>query len=637
MAALQSEMSGMHYSWKQRPEWLHSGMAAAMVMHPVFANSVTHSDCSVAHGANACTSDLASVCIAVITRAQKGGKQPEPAPAPIVKPVRSMPRKRKHPDGMGLLSDNDGAAQILEALAPVESPAVYGPHEAETRSMIPELKAAYLTDPAYGDPDSVIANTHRSRKVSAAHGLWYRQGVICIPNSPLIRRKILTELHDSQVAGHPGEMRTTKLLRRFFWWPSLDADVKQYVKGCDQCQRNKASTRKYAGKLMLNDIATEKWAQVSMDFITHLPLTPAGHDSVMVTVDTLTKMCHFIACNEKLSGEAAARLYIREVWKLHGWPHVLITDRDTRFTSEFFRSMCKQLGIRQAMSSARHPETDGQTERMNRVLEETIRHYVTPEMDNWDTLLPPAEFAVNNSYSATLGSTPFFLNYGYHPRVPMEVGLSPHMACDKLLNDQHALVSDIGQYFAFARQRLEADRIASLVHTARAVLVKARNRQKQYADAKRSHLTFQLHDQVMLKTKFLNLRDLPAKKLFPLWLGPFEVDKVISAVAYRLVLPSFWRVHDVFHVSLLKPYRTNGQEHAPNPFTYLAGRYNEYEVESIIDHRPHSITVAPDLPNKTLQKLEFLVRWAHSGPTHDTWEPYSNLKNAPAALTSYGF
>ena len=374
-----------------------------------------------------------------------------------------------------------------------------------------------------------------------------------------------------------------------------------------------------------------------MDFITHLPKTVAGHDSVLVVVCTLTKMVHFLACTEQMTGQETAALYVREVFRLHGWPEVLITDRDTRFTSEFFRSMCHQLGIRQAMSSARHPQTDGQTERMNRVLEETIRHYVEPNMDNWDVLLPAAEFAVNNSFSQTIGTTPFFLNYGYHPKVPLEVGLSPHSPLDQMLHDQQALMANVGQYFAFAQQRLQADKIAALVHKARTTLVAARFRQKQYADRHRSYLVFKKGDNVMLKTKFLNLRDWPSKKLFPLWLGPFEVDKVISDVAYRLVLPASWRVHDVFHVCLLKPYRDNGQEHAPNPFTYLAGRHNEYEVEKILAHRPASVLVAKDLPNKVLQKLEFLVRWARSGPAYDTWEPYSNMQHAPQSLSDYGF
>ena len=564
LSAMQAVMTGMHFDWVQKPAWQYSGLSAAMILHPAFAQHVTKSKIDLA-------CDL-PVMFAAITRSQREGGG-APASAPATRPLQQQegPRKRRKKtasQGMGLLDDNEGAAELLDPLSQVDQPAVYGPHEAETRSLLPELQESYLADPAYGDPHTVVTNHQRSRKVKAKHGLWYRHGLICIPDCPAIKRQILNELHDSKVAGHGGEMRTEKLVRRFFWWPSLTADCKLYVKGCDQCQRNKASTRAYPGLLMQNDIVTQKWQQVSMDFITHLPLTAAGHDSVLVVVCTLSKMVHFIACTEKMTGEQTAALYIREVWKLHGWPEVLITDRDTRFTSDFFRSMCKQLGIRQGLSSARHPETDGQTERMNRVLEETIRHYVTPEMDNWDVLLPTAEFAVNNSFSQTLGTTPFFMNYGYHPKVPMEVGLCPHSACDRLLSDRHALMKDVGKYFTFAQQRLQADRISALVHSARQVLVAARYRQKQYADQHRSHLAFVLHDKVMLKTKFLNLRDWPSKKLFPLWLGPFEVDKVVSAVAYRLVLPAFWKVHDVFHVSLLKPYRSNGQEHAPNPATY---------------------------------------------------------------------
>ena len=165
-----------------------------------------------------------------------------------MKQVRSKTRKSSEADRMGVLADNEGVAELLEPLAPVEKPAVFGPHEAESRSLLPELKQAYLQDQAYGDPDDVVKNACRSRKVIARNGLWYRQSVICIPDSPLIKRKILTELHDSQVAGHGGELRTVQLLRRFFWWASLDRDCRQYVKGCDQCQRNKASTRKQASR-----------------------------------------------------------------------------------------------------------------------------------------------------------------------------------------------------------------------------------------------------------------------------------------------------------------------------------------------------------------------------------------------------
>ena len=341
LTAMRADMHGMHWDWCQRSEDLMSGLSSAIVLHPEFMQHLA---------ANAAKREVPFSCVsaAVLTRAQRGGGNP---PAPSVQQGRS--RKRKAHDPMGLLADNEGAAEALKPMPPVEDPAVYGSHDAVHFSMIPELREAY--------------RKNRRPKVYAQNGLWYRNGVICIPDSPVMKRRILTELHDNPVAGHGEELKTIQLLRRFFWWLDLGKDCRQYVKGCDQCQRNKASTRKHPGLLMPNPVATQKWQQFSMDFITHLPKTLQGHDSIMVVVCTLTKMCHFIPCTESMSGEGTAVLYMREVWKLHGWPEVFITDRDTRFTSPFFRALCTQLGIRQGMSSARHPETDGQTERMNRI------------------------------------------------------------------------------------------------------------------------------------------------------------------------------------------------------------------------------------------------------------------------------
>ena len=193
-----------------------------------------------------------------------------------------------------------------------------------------------------------------------------------------------------------------------------------------------------------------------------------------------------------------------------------------------------------------------------------------------------------------------------------------------------------GRYHAFAQQRLHADRIASSVATAKLHLEKARIGQKQYADAHRSHLSFVEGDQVMLQTKHLNLSHWPSRKLFPLWIGPFTVVRQVNPVSYELELPRHWRIHDVFHVHLLKPYLHNGQDHPPSPFTYISGQPLEYEVEAILDHRPHSIEIKPGLPLSALRKIEFLVHWKYSGPEHDSWEPYSNMKHAPELLTAYG-
>ena len=172
--------------------------------------------------------------------------------------------------------------------------------------------------------------------------------------------------------------------------------------------------------------------------------------------------------------------------------------------------------------------------------------------------------------------------------------------------------------------------------TAKEHLARARNKQKQYADAKRSILTFTPGEQCMLKTKHLNLKNWPAKKFFPLWLGPFEIDAAVGPVSYRLVLPPRWRIHDVFHVNELKPYKDNGQDHPPTPFTYIAGQEIEYEVDHILFHRPSPVVIRKGLPAKILRTMEFRVRWKYSSSEHDSWEPWENLKNAPESLAAYG-
>ena len=265
--------------------------------------------------------------------------------------------------------------------------------------------------------------------------------------------------------------------------------------------------------------------------------------------------------------------------------------------------MCAQLGVKQIMSTAHHHQTAGQAERMNRVLEETFRHFVSDKMDDWDGLLPAAEFAVNNSFQRSIQDTPFHVNYGYHPSVPLDVGVSPNSDVSEFLAEQHGLMQTAGQYHAFAQQRLNADRISAVVQKARDHLHMARNRQKQYADSKRRDLQLMPGQDVMLKTEHLNLSHWPSRKLFPLWMGPFRVVRQITPVSYELELPRHWQIHDVFHVNLLKPYRDNGQGHPPSPFTYLAGQPYEYEVDYIPDHHPMQVTIQKGLHAKGLRSL----------------------------------
>ena len=389
---LVQELNGMSFDWTVKHPMLEN-LACAMVQQPTVVNYI-------------CTSAV---------------MQPQPEMAFVNVTTRSQHASQ----------DTQGDHTADSAANPGSTPAEYSHHPAAQLSLLPELSEVYLQDPMFGDPTNSAV---RHRRIKALNGLWYKGTVIAIPNSPTLKRQILTELHDSRLAGHGGEYRTVQLVRRYFWWPSLDNDCRQFVKGCLKCQQNKASNRKYAGPLQQHKVAERQWTQVSMDFITHLPLTESKHDMCMVVVDTLTKLTHFCPTNMTATAEDIAALYHDEIFKHHGWPHVLITDRDSRFTEEFFSALCKQLAIRQAMGSAHHPETDGQTERMNRVLEETLRHYVNDNMNNWDKLLPAAEFAINNSYQQSIGTTPFYLTYGYHPSMPMDVGISQHAGVNDFLH-----------------------------------------------------------------------------------------------------------------------------------------------------------------------------------------------------------
>ena len=246
-----------------------------------------------------------------------------------------------------------------------------------------------------------------------ADGLYRNsQDQVMIPDNSKIKNKIITELHATPYGGHGGITKTYENVSRLFFWPSMRKDVIQYVHYCAECQRNKPSNQKPASLLQQLQIPEKPWDSVSMDFITQLPVTPVGYDAIAVFVCRLTKMAHFVPCYTTITALELAFLFLREVVKLHGVPKEFISDRDSKFTSHFWKAVCEKLGTKQGLSTSFHPQTDGQTERTNRVLE--LRHYVNPSHTYWHEHLPVAEFAYNNSHHESIKNTPFFLNYGRH-------------------------------------------------------------------------------------------------------------------------------------------------------------------------------------------------------------------------------
>ena len=252
-----------------------------------------------------------------------------------------------------------------------------------------------------------------------------------------------------------------------------------------------------------------------MGLITALPKTKRGHDAILVVVDKLSKMAHFVATHTSVTAPELARLFYSEVVRHHGIPLSIISDRDARFTSNFWRSLWQQTGTKLAMSTSYHPETDGQTERMNRTLEDMLRSYTNYEQNDWDDKLVPAEIAYNNSVQASTGYSPYFLNYGQHPNLPIVSAIpKDKMSSNPTAND---LMADVTEAIQKAKQNIQA----------------AQQRQSHYANEKRREVVFKKGDVVLLSTA--NLRtDGRAPKLTPKFIGPFTITRVINDVAYEL-------------------------------------------------------------------------------------------------------
>ena len=389
----------------------------------------------------------------------------------------------------------------------------------------------------------------------------------------------------------------------------MATDVREYVRGCHTCQRNKSSNRHPAGKLQPIAIPHYQWEHATMDRIVGLPKTKKGHTAILVVVDKFSKMTRFAPLRTQATAADIAQAFVEHVWNSHGMPLQITTDRGTEFTNAFSKSLCKMIGTRHTKSTAYHPQTDGQTERMNKVLEDMMRHYITPKMDTWDLMLPVLEFAINHSYQESIQDAPFYLNYGKHPRMPDDI------VADKPSKDPRA--------YNFIKN------IERAMTKARSCMRNAQLRQKKYADAYRSELQFNVGDKVWLSSKNIPVKgDIGARKLYPLWIGPFPVTAKVGQVSYQLQIPEHYKMHNTFHVQLLKPVYDNLAGMAAPP-TVLVDGEEEYELETILKHRP-----AEKKQGDT--GIQYRVKWVGYGFEHNKWIPQRNFtKRASEILQEY--
>ena len=484
-------------------------------------------------------------------------------------------------------------------------------------AMLPAMAEAY-------DKDTWFASHRntRSLRLDPASGLWYRKSAagheqIVVPNSADIKTYILREFHDAPMHGHPGQERTQHAIERTFWWPCLARDVADYVRTCDSCQCNKPRNTLPGGTLQPLPIPAEKWESICMDFIVHLPKTPRGHDAIAVFVDRLTKMVHLAPTTSDVNAEGTAKLYLDHVVRLHGLANTIITDRGATYNNRFWQALQSLLGTKHNMSTAYHAQTDGQAERANRVLEDMLRHYIAPTHTDWDLHLSLAEFAANNAYNSSLDNTPFFLNYGMHPRCPVTRDFLSAARPTTDVPAAQGFADDMHRLLARARTALEA----------------AQQRQARQYDNKHKPVEYKPGDMVLLSTENIQ-RSLrrqqaagsTATKLLPKYIGPFKVEALVGKVAVRLALTKPYRFHNVFHVSLVKHYHAGGRTQPPPPPIQLDDDgVPLFSVERIIGHIPEGASRA-----QVDRSGKYLVKWLGYGNEHNTYEPNKNFTDTLA-------
>ncbi len=428
-------------------------------------------------------------------------------------------------------------------------------------------------------------------------GLLFFKKRLCVPES--LRIQILQEAHESPLAAHPGYQKMFSSLKQNFFWPRMKKDSLEFTKKCLICQKVKAERIKIPGKLQPLDIPQMKWECISMDFITGLPKIAGNFDSIFVVVDKLTKVAHLIPTRATASAIDIAQLFIREIVRLHGVPARIISDRDVKFTSKFWRAMFQSLGTLLNLSTAYHPETDGQTERVNQVIEDMLRSYCSQQPRLWLKFLPLVEFAYNSSHHQSLGMSPFKALYGQDCLVPYRFA-DPNLPVPA------------------AKQTLEE--MDGQLQAIRQSLKRASDRQKSYADLKRTTRNFQPGEKVFLrvKPKRSSLKLGKYRKLAYRYCGPYDVIRRIGEQSYELALPSHLHVHNVFHVSLLKQYITDPSHILDHDDTILVNQ-EEFQMkpEQILEMKEKK------LRHRTIR--EVLVQWKGYPIEDASWESWDRL------------
>lgn len=442
-------------------------------------------------------------------------------------------------------------------------------------------------------------------------GLVLRNGQLVVPSDDehaILRTDIIREAHTQRSMAHPARFKMLRALQARYYWKGMGTDVDRYIRNCWGCKRAKPFKDKTPGLLQPLAIPERPWQHVTMDF-TEAPTTKSGYDMIFVIVDRLGKRAISIPCHKNITAREAARLFIQWPYRIYGPPDSIVSDRGPQFISEFWDEFCTALDIKLKLSTADHPQTDGQTEIYNQYLKMRLRHFLNFYQDNWDELLPIMDLAQATLVSETTGLSPMQTELGFDPRTTF---------------DWHRDLAEYKPNDRFNRQDAQ-DRIRQLEeawNVAREGMKKAQERQTIQANKSRKEIDFDVGDKVFICRKYWRTLQ-PSRKLANQNAGPFEVLER-KGNAFILNFPESIKVHNPVNANKLRkaaddplPGQVNEE---PEPFE-VNGEL-EWEVDQILGVR------------EVYGKLKYRVRW--KGFDEDLKEYWAgDLKNAPIALKEF--